>query len=298
MTSETAHGSVVAIFDDVSDAENALRELRDEGFSANRLGCATGQGTGLPATRSETTSTTNTTPEDHRSLWQKIEGFFSGEEGYENRNTGVGDGTRTTGPVVDRTLTLPDSYRDRLNSGCTMVAVYGPDRLDRAEQILIANDGEIQRNFEEQQRKYVAANPNLDRTEGGTIQLLSEVIAVNKQRVQTGEVRVHKEVRTEQQNVQVPVTREELVIERVPVDSETASGEIGKGGEIRVPLSEERVEVEKRPVVREEVRVGKRAVEETRNVSDQTRHEELKVDRSGKVQDVDDDLDIDRKRSA
>src|SRR5581483_3860535 len=208
MRSETARGSVVGLFENVSDAENAIRELRDDGFSADRLGCATGGGQDISAAPGVHT-------EEHRSFWQKIEDFFSGNEGYENRDTGSGDGTQTTGPVVDRTLTVPDKYRDRLDAGCTMVAVYGTDRLDRAEDILTANDGEIQRTFEDQQREYSSANPDLERSEGGAIQLLSEVIKVNKQRVQTGEVRVRKEVRTEQQNIQVPVTREELVIERI-----------------------------------------------------------------------------------
>ena len=94
---------------------------------------------------------------------------------------------------------------------------------------------------------------------------------------------------TENQNIQVPVTREELVIERVPVEGREATGQnLGGESEIRVPLSEERVSTEKVPVVREEVRVGKRAVSETRNVSDQTRKEELRVDKEGDVNEIDD----------
>jgi uncharacterized protein (TIGR02271 family) len=94
---------------------------------------------------------------------------------------------------------------------------------------------------------------------------------------------------TENQNIQVPVTREELVIERIPGEGREASGrDIGSEGEIRVPLSEERVTTEKVPVVREEVRVGKRAVSETRNVTDDTRREELRVDKEGDVNDIDD----------
>ena len=48
--------------------------------------------------------------------------------------------------------------------------------------------------------------------------------------------------------------------------------------EIRVPLSEERVDVQKRTVVTEEVEIGKRKVEGTEHVSDTVRHEELRVD--------------------
>lgn len=111
------------------------------------------------------------------------------------------------------------------------------------------------------------------------IQLISEVLRVRKERVARGEVRLRKEVRTETQNIQVPVTREEIVIERTPVEGErTANAAIGSDPEIRVPLSEERVEVEKVPVVREEVKVGKRAVSNTQNVTDQVRREELDVE--------------------
>ena len=53
--------------------------------------------------------------------------------------------------------------------------------------------------------------------------------------------------------------------------------------EIRVPVSEERVQVEKRPVVREEVEVGKRKIEDAKQVSADVRHEELKVESEGDV---------------
>jgi uncharacterized protein (TIGR02271 family) len=51
-----------------------------------------------------------------------------------------------------------------------------------------------------------------------------------------------------------------------------------------VPLSEERARVEKQPVVREEVRVGKRAVQDTERVSDQGRREELRVEKDTKLE--------------
>ncbi len=292
MMRDLARESITAIFENSSDAENALRELRDDGFSADRLGCATG-------TRQQNNE------EHHRSFWQKVEGFFSGNEGYEDRNTGANDGSRDSGPVVDRTLAIPDKYNERLNAGCTMVAVYGSDRLNRAEQILVSNRGEIQSSFNDHQREYAGSTrTGVTGEESGRIQLLSERLYVNKQRVEAGEVRVRKETRTEQQNVQVPVTREELVIERVPVEGQAATGEIGSGQEVRVPLAEERVEVEKRPVVREEVRVGKRAIEETKDVAGQTRHEELKVEKSGNVrgaegiEDIEDETDLNRRRTA
>ena len=66
---------------------------------------------------------------------------------------------------------------------------------------------------------------------------------------------------TTTQTVEVPVTREELVVERVPVSGQVpATGATFGSEEIRIPLSEERATVSKQAVVREEVRVGKKQV--------------------------------------
>lgn len=50
---------------------------------------------------------------------------------------------------------------------------------------------------------------------------------------------------------------EELVIERRPGSEAVDVGHIGDHRELRVPLTEERVKVQTRPVVREELEVGK-----------------------------------------
>lgn len=117
------------------------------------------------------------------------------------------------------------------------------------------------------------------------IQLLGEVLRVHKDRISRGEVRIRKEVVTENQTVQVPVTREELVIERRPgSETSAADGSIGES-EIRVPLTEERASLDKSTVVREEVSVSKRPVEEVRDVTGEVRREELVVDDPTRNQD-------------
>jgi uncharacterized protein (TIGR02271 family) len=95
------------------------------------------------------------------------------------------------------------------------------------------------------------------------------------------------------------VTREELVIERVPTQGRETAGEVGMGEkEIRVPLSEERVRVEKKPIVNEEIRVGKRQVQGTERVSDTVRREELRTETEGNVKDEEVSRIKDKKRSA
>jgi uncharacterized protein (TIGR02271 family) len=101
---------------------------------------------------------------------------------------------------------------------------------------------------------YVGERPaNAETRPMDRVQLFGEVLRVHKERISRGEVRVRKDVITENQTIEVPVMREELVLERVQVSGETpaSSANIGGSQEIRIPLSEEKVRVEKQAVVRE-----------------------------------------------
>lgn len=102
-----------------------------------------------------------------------------------------------------------------------------------------------------------------------------------ERRQRQGEVRLHKTVHTETRHMEVPVTREEVVVERVPVEEpgrdvgDRAFGE----EEARIPIVEEEVEVRKRPVVKEEVRARKERHTEKRDVSGKVRKEDVRVER-------------------
>jgi len=120
--------------------------------------------------------------------------------------------------------------------------------------------------------------------QGDTIEVKEEVLHAEKRPVQTGAVNVRKEVHTETKTIEVPVQREEVVIERTPVHGRAASeATIREGEEIRIPVSEEQVDVSKRAVVTEEVKVGKRVVQDTEKVSGQVRKEEVHVEQTGDV---------------
>jgi uncharacterized protein (TIGR02271 family) len=135
-----------------------------------------------------------------------------------------------------------------------------------------------------------------DTDETRRLRLREEQLRAEKQRVQAGEVRLGKEVVTEEQTINVPRTREEVYIERHPGSGQPADRPIGEGETIKVPVSEERVTVEKQPVVREEVGLGKRQVQEEQQVTDTVRREEARLEREGdvKVQGDIGDLTTDR----
>ncbi|KZE36825.1 hypothetical protein AV656_13660 [Bhargavaea cecembensis] len=116
------------------------------------------------------------------------------------------------------------------------------------------------------------------------LRLHEEKLNVDKERVQTGEVDIDKHVVTDEQTVEVPVTREEVYVERRKVDGEMADGEVFEDEDsIRIPVTEEHVEVTKRPVVNEEIVVGKRQVQDTETVSETVRREEVDIDKTGDV---------------
>jgi uncharacterized protein (TIGR02271 family) len=120
-----------------------------------------------------------------------------------------------------------------------------------------------------------------DSSEERHIELREEELRAEKERVEAGEVRLRKEVVEEQKTINVPVTREEVVVEKHSVGGRRpAEGSIGDDDEIRIPVMEEEVRVEKTPVVREEVSVRKRQVQGTEKVSDTVKREEAWVDRT------------------
>ncbi len=130
-----------------------------------------------------------------------------------------------------------------------------------------------------------AAYDNTATDEARRLQLREEQLNVSKQRVQTGEVGIHKDVISEEKVINVPVTHEEVFIERTPVTGSTVTDTtpIGEGEVIRVPLTEEQVNVSKNTVVTGEVEIGKRAVTENQRVTDTVRHEEARLERQGDV---------------
>jgi len=99
--------------------------------------------------------------------------------------------------------------------------------------------------------------------------------------VRTGEVRFGKRVVSERKTMDVPVEREEVVVERRPASGRATEGDIREEA-IVIPVRGERVGVTKQPVVREEVSVGKK-VRDTKQASATVRKEELVVDKEGDV---------------
>ena len=194
-------------------------------------------------------------------------------------------------------------YENEYQSGHTVVAVQAAGRKQDALSILQANGaysyGSRARSAQSDYATNTAADTayTTDTTDANLadgvatddaqrkVRLREERLNVEKQRVQSGEVGLHKDVVSEQKTINVPVTHEEVYIERRPV----ADGEIddatpiGQDESIRVPVSAEQVNVSKNTVVTGEVAVGKRTVQDTQRVSDTVKREKLNVDQQGDI---------------
>ena len=105
-----------------------------------------------------------------------------------------------------------------------------------------------------------------------------EQLRVGTEQTETGRVRLHKYVVTEEQQVTVPVRHEEVRIEREPV----SGGEQARIGEDdqEVVLHAERPVVETEAVPVEKVRLRTETVTEQQTVSGKVRKERIDVDNS------------------
>jgi uncharacterized protein (TIGR02271 family) len=116
-----------------------------------------------------------------------------------------------------------------------------------------------------------------------TIPLTEERLDVSKN-VQERQATITKEPLTETKTVQVPVTHEEVSVERRSVtDGETrpsSQGPATSTEEINIPLKSEEVEVSKTPYVKEEVTVKKKPVTVTEEVTEEVTSERVSTEGS------------------
>jgi uncharacterized protein (TIGR02271 family) len=109
-----------------------------------------------------------------------------------------------------------------------------------------------------------------------------EELQVGTQTRERGRARLRKYVTTEQQQVTVPVQREEVRIEREPItdanlDAATSGPDISEE-EHEVTLHEETPVVEKGVVPRERVRLDTETVTDEQQVNEEVRKEQIEVD--------------------
>jgi uncharacterized protein (TIGR02271 family) len=163
--------------------------------------------------------------------------------------------------------------RDRRPSSRSEGTGLGASRDDGHQQPKEARMVEGEGRRDEERREGVTEGEDELR-----VQRSEEELRAGTREREAGEVRVTKSVRTDRESVEVPTRHEEVSVERVPLSGEAATeAEIGED-EVEVPVTEEEVVVDKRAVVKEEVRLRKDVVEGTEVVEEDVRREEIEVE--------------------
>ena len=182
-----------------------------------------------------------------------------------------------------------------------VVDVETDDHPHHAEEVraILAAYGAREYTQAEVPDKAAAGEQRARAEDGASIELVEERLRTRTHPVQTGEVEIRKEVVSETRTIEVPIRREELVIERHPVtrrpaDTSRITGDdpliaqlvdrlhhLRDGESLRIPIIEEEVIIHKRPVVVEEITVGKRALHERQSVSERIRREQAHIEPHG-----------------
>ncbi|WP_298181641.1 PRC and DUF2382 domain-containing protein [Saccharomonospora sp.] len=120
------------------------------------------------------------------------------------------------------------------------------------------------------------------RTEGESMVRSEEHLRAGTEEVESGRVRLRKYVVTEEEQMSVPVSHEEVRIEREPVSEadRSAPHDIGEE-EQEVTLHREQARVTKENVPVEKVRLGKEKVADEETVSGEVRKEKFDIDEEG-----------------
>ena len=116
-----------------------------------------------------------------------------------------------------------------------------------------------------------------------SLTLSEEQLRVGTRPVEAGRARLRKVVRTERVQEPVELRRERVTVERVPASGQEVPPDAFREQQIEVPLTREEPVVEKEAHVTGQVRVGKTTETEQRTVGGEVRREDVEVDREGEV---------------
>ncbi|HLX56154.1 MAG TPA: YsnF/AvaK domain-containing protein [Ktedonobacteraceae bacterium] len=267
----TDRATVVGVFTDDTQAQQAIEALRQAGFRENQISYS-GHGASSGG------------------FLAGLKSFFTGEDystgGAYHDLVGMG--------MFEEDA---QAFSREYEAGRSIVAVTG-NRAQEASTFMSQYGGygpgrSASRMTDYDTTTAAPGQTTADTDEARRLKLREEQLQVYKQPVQTGEVGLYKEVVSEQQSINVPVTHEEVYIERRAGSGQVSDAPIGEGESIRVPVSAEQVQFNKQTVETGEVAIGKRAVQETQQVSETVRHEEARVDRQGEANVRGDETDTD-----
>jgi uncharacterized protein (TIGR02271 family) len=272
--------TLVGIFDDLTAAHTAARELADSGFSAADI---------------------NVMANDPERGYTR----YGGSGGYDtSRGTGVGDSIMNFfenlfgGDVDEDDRGL---YAESVRRGSALLTLQAPDdRIDKAIDILNRHGAvDVDRRaayyrsagysgYDASAPRYAKNDIDRERAllrDKGEVALpiIEEQIQVGKRAVQRGGVRVHTRVTERPVEETVNLREEDVYVERRPADRAVTDADRAafKEGVVEVRQTGEEAVVNKQARVVEEVVVGKDVKNREERVSDTVKRTDVDVENIG-----------------
>ena len=267
--------TVVGIFDDASDAQQAVDALVEKGFSRSNIDLSAGRSSDSYSTTSGTDSyntTSNTSTNDDKS--SGIGGFFSSLFGSDDD-----DNTKKYSTVGNR-------------GSIVTVHAQTEDEADRAADILDDN-GAVDVDDRATEYGYAATTgtttglvdtaavvPTTDTDAGQSIKVIEENLEVGKRTVETGGVRLRSRIVSRPVEESVRLREERVTVTRTPVNRPVSTTDLNafQEGEITMTEHAEVPVVSKTANVVEEISVGKEVSERDQVISDTVRKTEVDVE--------------------
>lgn len=202
---------------------------------------------------------------DGESVWEKIKDTFNPDDGH------------------DRTYEkhLEDDERKE---------VAGYETHLQAGEVVLLVEEKAGHPHEDKTNHLHEENVNHDLLENERkMELKKERLNVDKEEVYKDEIGVKKVIKKETETIEVPIEKEEIVIERKSAggdkitDEEIGANPLKNEDEIRIPIKEERVNVNKETVVDDEVTISKEKHTENKRFTEEIKHEDIEVEGDTKL---------------
>jgi uncharacterized protein (TIGR02271 family) len=259
MTDET----IVAVYDSAEHAALAVRDLEAAGVPSGAISQHAKDGY-------TTGSSTTTTAPRGEGFWASL--FGSGSD--HTHETSVYDRSLEAGSTVV-TVNAPEQHLAHISD---ILERHNPIDVDERAATYGGSQTTVTRTTEAPLATGTAAPTAPGATDGSTIQLSEETLAVGKRAINHGTTRVRRFVVETPVEEQVSLRNETVSVERRPVtDAHAATNADFTDKVIEMTETSEEAVVSKTARVKEEVVVRKDATERTETVRDTVRREDVEI---------------------
>jgi uncharacterized protein (TIGR02271 family) len=241
------------MFDNATEAQQAVQELLNKGFTQSNIDISNQNTAG---TASSTTDTSR--EDDNDGIGGFFKSLFSDDDDYADRYSHV---ARRSGSIVT-------------------VHVQSSDEAERAADILDDN-GAVDVNERASQYGYSGRTGIADtNTAGGTIPIIEENLQVGKREVETGGARLRSTIVERPVEETLRLRQERVFVNRNPVNRPATEADLAsfREGEIEVTEHGEVPVVSKEARVVEEVSLGKEVEEREETIRGTVRSTEVDVE--------------------